>query len=86
MPDKEAMYNGVSNRETKILKTWLYNCEWLRTEAKRRIASANNETSINDILQEFICELSGAVGFSNMFMEIGDIGRVNWEELAEAVV
>ena len=83
MADKEG-YDGWSNRETKTLDLWLSNNEWLCTEAARRVRLTKDKAGIEKALQEFVEGLTDAVGFGNMFDDVGDIKQVNWKELAEA--
>ena len=76
--------DGWSNKETRTAYMWLSNNMWLRNERRRRIMLlVKNGMGADKILQHFVEGLIGAVGFSNMFDEIGDIKQVNWKELDE---
>ena len=84
MTDEEKICEGWGNRETRTAYMWLSNNMWLRNERiRRRMLLTNNGIGANKILQHFVEGLMGAVGFGNMFDEIGNIKRVNWEELEE---
>ena len=86
MMDEEEICDGWSNRETRTAYIWLSNNMWMQNERRRRMMLlVKNGIGTDKILQHFVEGLTGAVGFSNMFDEIGDIERVNWIELEETL-
>ena len=86
MMDEEEICDGWNNKETRTAYLWLSNNMWLQNGRRiRRMALVKNGMGADKILQHFVEGLIGAVGFSNMFDEIGDIKRVDWEELEETL-
>ena len=84
MMDEGEICDGWSNRETRTAYIWLSNNMWMQNERRRRMMLlVKTGIGTDKILQHFVEGMIGAVGFGNMFDEIGDIKQVNWKELAD---
>ena len=81
----EVECNGWSNEETWSLYTWLSNDEWSNNEIKRKLRTTKYGIGIDRVLEKLVKDLRREAIFEPMFADIGDIHRVNWKELVEAL-